>query len=232
MSDRARPESSVTTPTAQSRPGWVSRSGIAPYSIVFSSRSLTPSLWRVGLDEVSVEKVSCQAKTAMFAAIKSTVTRGKRSVGRLSRSGSKPPEAYLREDCWVRRTALGVIAGLMAFGPAGALADTAIPPPAHVVAVDTNVTIHYGNIQVKAFTKEFRGRVKSPNDGCEKGRTVKVFHRKPGPDTLVNSTTSAPNGSWSFGNDIAHGRHYAKVKSKAVGSKFCKSARSKTIKVS
>jgi hypothetical protein len=101
---------------------------------------------------------------------------------------------------------------------------------ARVDAVDTNVTIDYGKIS-KAFANEFRGRVKAPDDACEKDRTVKVFHRKPGHDDLVGSTKSNNSGRWSIPNDIAQGRHYAKVKSKAAGSRFCKPARSGTINV-
>jgi hypothetical protein len=103
---------------------------------------------------------------------------------------------------------------------------------AHVTSVQTNVSIHYGDINNKAFEREFRGQVKSPEHACEKTRVVKVFHRVKGPDTLVGSTESNSNGSWSIPNDIAKGRHYAKVKSRAVGSRFCKPAKSETIKVS
>jgi hypothetical protein len=101
---------------------------------------------------------------------------------------------------------------------------------AHVTSVQTDVSIHYGDIH-KAFAREFRGQVKSPEHACEKTRVVKVFHRVPGPDTLVGSTESTSNGSWSIPNDIAKGRHYAKVKSRAVGARFCKPAKSETIKV-
>ena len=114
-----------------------------------------------------------------------------------------------------------VVAALGLTGAAGA----------RVVDVNTHVTINYGEIQPKVFTKEFRGKVKSPDHACEKDRKVKVFHRDPGSDTLVGATKSTASGHWSLGNDIAEGRHYARVKSKAVGNRFCEPARSETITV-
>jgi hypothetical protein len=128
------------------------------------------------------------------------------------------------------KRSLGPLARLLLVTGVVALGLTGVAG-ARVVDVNTHVTIHYGQIQPKVFTKEFRGNVKSPDHACEKDRKVKVFHRDPGPDTLVGSTKSTATGHWSIGNDIAHGRHYAKVKSKAVGSRFCEPARSETIKV-
>jgi hypothetical protein len=121
---------------------------------------------------------------------------------------------------------LGLAAGaLVALGTLAGVAD------ARVVAYETKVTIAYGNV-TKVFDQEFRGKVKSSKHKCEGNRTVKVFHRDPGPDTLVGSTTSKPTGRWSIGNDIAEGRHYAKVKSKAIGAALCRGDRSRTIRVS
>ena len=67
---------------------------MAPYSSVFSSLSGTPSSPSSGLEARSPEKLSCQAKTAMFATISSTVMIGNRPVGMLSLSGIRGREAY------------------------------------------------------------------------------------------------------------------------------------------
>lgn len=79
------------------------------------------------------------------------------------------------------------------------------------------------------------GRVKSSNPRCRRNRTVKVFHKIPGPDQLVGSADTAPNGGWSLPNDVAKGQHYAKVirRTKGIGAHahICKADKSPVIAV-
>jgi hypothetical protein len=112
-----------------------------------------------------------------------------------------------------------------------ALAGATMADAGQVPAFDTTVTIHYRPIQ-KAFSQEFRGKVKSERAFCRKDRKVKVFHVDAGPDTLTNTAVSAADGSWHSGNDIAQGRFYAKVGRVLRGPGVCKSAKSRTIQVS
>ena len=125
----------------------------------------------------------------------------------------------------MRRFAFALIA-------AAALAACAGSAIARSPTFDSKVTIDYGDIsKSKALAREFRGKVTSSKHDCEVGREVKVFHVDPGADTLVGLDETNAHGKWALGNDIAKGRHYAKVRKAAIGSGFCKAARSQKITV-
>jgi hypothetical protein len=88
---------------------------------------------------------------------------------------------------------------------------------AHDVSYDSAVTIDYGEEAPRVITHFFKGEVKSSKQLCEGSRTVKVFHKTPGPDEVVGSVQTAANGSWSLGDDTAQGRHYARVVRSNIG---------------
>ncbi len=88
---------------------------------------------------------------------------------------------------------------------------------AHDVSYDSAVTIDYVEEAPRVITHFFKGEVKSSKQLCEGGRTVKVFHKIPGPDELVGSVETAANGGWSLGSDTAQGRHYARVVRRNIG---------------
>jgi hypothetical protein len=116
---------------------------------------------------------------------------------------------------------------------AGLACALAVAPAAvAVVSHPSTVTIHYGPV-AKAFTNQFYGRVKSPKAACVPGRSVRVFHVQPGPDSPQGMPPAETNakGRWEIGNDIAHGRYYVKVKPSLIGNQVCKRSRSDIIHV-
>ena len=80
---------------AQYSPGFRTSFGIAPYSKLSWSRSEAPAASSAGAVALpsSPEALSCQTKNATLIAISTTVTIGKRAVGRLSLSGIKRRQA-------------------------------------------------------------------------------------------------------------------------------------------
>lgn len=63
----------------------------------------------------------------------------------------------------------------------------------------------------------FHGHVSSPNHGCEQVRTVKVFKKRSGPDSLFGSTTTGNDGKWSI-PATPRGTFYAKVTRRKEGA--------------
>jgi hypothetical protein len=52
------------------------------------------------------------------------------------------------------------------------------------------------NVQHRAAPHRFKGRVTSPDDSCELGRTVEIKRRRPGPDRTIGSDTTNANGKY------------------------------------
>jgi hypothetical protein len=64
----------------------------------------------------------------------------------------------------------------------------------------------------------FKGAVANNKNKCVKGRSVKLFRVRRGPDQNVGSDTTNRSGNWSIREPGANGRFYAKV----AGSRFQK----------
>lgn len=108
------------------------------------------------------------------------------------------------------------------------------PATAHDITYDSKVTLDdYGPGVITNF---FTGKVKSSKNACKPDRKVKVFRVAPGADTLIGSTTSASDGDWSLGNDVAGpGNYYAKLRLRDIGASLhdhvCKRAKSDKLTV-
>jgi hypothetical protein len=76
----------------------------------------------------------------------------------------------------------------------------------------------------------FKGKVKSPETDCERGRKVTLKKKKKGPDATAGSSVSRRNGGWSVREPRAKGRYYALVAKQKVGTTTCGRAESRTIK--
>jgi hypothetical protein len=66
------------------------------------------------------------------------------------------------------------------------------------------------------------GVVSSTQAGCVKGRLVKLFRKKPGPDRLMGRDRSGiPSGSgdgfWEIERSLPDGKYYARVIKKNIG---------------
>lgn len=109
--------------------------------------------------------------------------------------------------------------------------------PAQVHRPASKISIRYGlgAPGARVISNYFKGRVRSDLARCERGRTVKVFHKVPGPDELIGTVLTDAQGIWAFGSDIAAGEHYAKVTPRRfdVGPNryVCRGATSRTITV-
>src|SRR5438093_395681 len=112
-------------------------------------------------------------------------------------------------------------AALLLLGPTGVAA-------AATVKVSSNITIHYKS-------SAFGGHVSSSRSSCVKGRTVKLYRDRKGPDFVVGTTLTNSNGHWKVPDPGAKGRFYAQAArrqmQKGNDTIVCKAATSPTIKV-
>jgi hypothetical protein len=111
------------------------------------------------------------------------------------------------------------------------LAFAAVPAAraTRVVRIKSTVTI-------SKKAPAFHGRVLSPNGACERGRKVKLFRVRSGPDKLLGSTHTHKGGTWRIPTDL-HGSaaYYAKVARRSEGTAgtiyVCRGDRSGTVTV-
>lgn len=84
-------------------------------------------------------------------------------------------------------------------------------------------------VVVSLKTPAFHGSLKSSRNACTTNRTVKLFRKKSGPDTLLGTDKSNANGKWSIpiGKRLISGSYYAKAP--AQGN--CKSDKSKVLTI-
>lgn len=84
-------------------------------------------------------------------------------------------------------------------------------------------------IIVSLKTPAFHGTLKSSKSACATNRTVKLFRKKSGPDTLLGTDKSNAKTKWSIpiGKRLLSGSYYAKAPRK--GS--CKAAKSKVLTI-
>jgi hypothetical protein len=84
-------------------------------------------------------------------------------------------------------------------------------------------------VVVSLRTPAFHGSLKSSRSACTTSRTVKLFRKKSGPDTLLGTDKSNANGKWSIplGKKLTPGSYYAKAPAK--GS--CRSDKSKVLTI-
>jgi len=59
----------------------------------------------------------------------------------------------------------------------------------------------------------FHGKLDSKHAFCMNERKIKLYREKYGPDKLLGTTKSAPDGTWSIpiGNRLISGAYYSKV---------------------
>jgi hypothetical protein len=71
----------------------------------------------------------------------------------------------------------------------------------------------------------FHGKLASPRADCVKGRKVKLYRVRKGPDKLLGTDQSEDNGAWSIpiGQRLTSGGYYAK----AVARGDCRAGKSK-----
>jgi hypothetical protein len=97
--------------------------------------------------------------------------------------------------------------------------------PATLAAGASNST----RIVVSLKTPAFHGKLKSAKSACARGRKVKLFRKKPGPDKLLGIDRSNAKAKWSIpiGKRLISGSYYAKAPAK--GS--CRAAKSKVLSI-
>jgi hypothetical protein len=83
-------------------------------------------------------------------------------------------------------------------------------------------------IVVSLKTPAFHGTLRSSKSACATSRTVKLFRKKAGPDTLLGTDKSNAKTKWSIPvGKLTPGSYYAKAPAK--GS--CKPAKSKVLAI-
>jgi hypothetical protein len=90
------------------------------------------------------------------------------------------------------------------------LVATAAMVSAHNASFDSSVSINYDR-------PNFKGRVSSSRDRCERDREVSVFKVRTGPDRLIGTDTTNDNGRYSVPKPGARGRFYARVSREVFG---------------
>ncbi len=96
----------------------------------------------------------------------------------------------------------------------------------------TKVTIDSKRAGATRAATEFFGRLKSPENMCERGRRVLLKKdRKTGKDRTVGETLSKRSGKWTIRERRAKGRYYALAPKERRPRVICLKGRSKTIKV-
>ena len=82
---------------------------------------------------------------------------------------------------------------------------------------------------VSLKTPAFHGKLKSRTSACARGRKVKLYRKKRGPDKLLGTDKSNAKAKWSIplGKKLTRGSYYAKAPAK--GS--CRAAKSKVLSI-
>jgi cysteine-rich repeat protein len=104
-----------------------------------------------------------------------------------------------------RKLGILVVVGLAV----GSLAEFAT---AHFVRYGGSLTVTF-----RSADNVFKGRVSSPRDACERGRTVVVFRVAAGPDQKIGSARTDSVGRWRLTYNAPAGDYYAKVLRKDIG---------------
>ena len=91
-------------------------------------------------------------------------------------------------------------------------------------ATDSKVTL-------KEVGSEFRGKVTSEKRTCERKRTVRVYRKEQGEDTLIGSDVTDSNGKYivDFNLVVINVEHYAIALPKEAAKADCKQAKSKPL---
>jgi len=84
-------------------------------------------------------------------------------------------------------------------------------------------------VVVSLKTPAFHGSLKSSKGSCKTSRTVKLFRKKPGPDSLLGTDTSNSKGKWSI--PIGRLRSGASYYAKAPAKGNCRAAKSKVLSI-
>jgi hypothetical protein len=105
---------------------------------------------------------------------------------------------------------------------------TAAMVSAHNASFDSSVSINHDR-------PNFKGRVSSERERCERDREVSVFKARKGPDRLIGTDTTNDNGRYVVPKPGARGRFYAKVAREVFGGyghrHVCEADTSGTIRV-
>jgi hypothetical protein len=100
---------------------------------------------------------------------------------------------------------------------------------AHDASFKTETSFGFYNGTPDAFL----GEVSSPKAACERGRVVKVFRQRPGPDRLIGAIRSDSYAQWTVERTVPAGKYYAKVLKKRIAPRshrhVCRAYRSSTL---
>jgi hypothetical protein len=95
----------------------------------------------------------------------------------------------------------------------------------------TKISITYKRASTRTTDPRdhFGGKVKSPNQNCERGRDVILKKvRKSGKAKTVGQTVSQRDGAWKIRGVKPKGRFYATAPAREVGDISCRKGKSKT----
>jgi hypothetical protein len=79
------------------------------------------------------------------------------------------------------------------------------PPLAVVVA---------GLLSIKYKGGDFKGKLKAVTGSCERGRTIRAYKKRSGPDRLIGEDTTDDRGRYKVHKSGANGKFYSKSKDK------------------
>jgi len=88
----------------------------------------------------------------------------------------------------------------------------------------------YGTkVVISLKTPAFHGKVTSGRSACVGGRTVRLFRKKAGPDTVLGTARSNAKGKWAI--PIGRLRSGASYYAKAAAKGRCRAAKSRVLNI-